>query len=210
MDMPPKEYVLPSKTRPALQKTIDPVQFAVFGFGSIVGTAWVLLLGGFLQHAGPVGAMLGIALGGVSMALIAAMYAELGSRFPQTGGEVTYITAVFGKHAGFIVGWLLTLAYLSNLIFEGVALGWLAEKLSPPLTGRALYVIFGQEIGAGGLILALASSLAIAVLNYRGAHSFVRFQNGLTVFFLLIVFLAHRCGTHLRLRSEHAAAVARR
>ena len=179
-----------SEKPPALQKTIGPVQFAVFGFGSIVGTAWVLLLGGFLLHAGPVGAMVGIVLGGVSMALIAAMYAELGSRFPQTGGEVTYITAVFGKRAGFILGWLLTLAYLSNLVFEGVALGWLVEMLWPPLIGPTLYVIFGQPIGAGGLLLALASNLAIAVLNYRGAHSFVRFQNILTVLFLLIVFVA--------------------
>ncbi|MGI4745979.1 MAG: APC family permease [Janthinobacterium lividum] len=190
MNMPPAESALRSKKTPALQKTIGPVQFAVFGFGSIVGTAWVLLLGGFLLHAGPVGAMIGIAVGGVSMALIAAMYAELGSRFPQTGGEVTYITAVFGKQAGFVVGWLLTLAYLSNLIFEGVALGWLVEILWPPLTGPTLYVIFGQPIGVGGLLLALASSLAIAVLNYRGAQSFVRFQNILTVLFLLIVFVA--------------------
>jgi amino acid transporter len=132
--------------------------------------------------------MLGIALGGVAMTLIAAMYAELGSRFPQTGGEVTYIAAVFGKQAGFIVGWLLTLAYLSNLIFEGVALGWLVEVLWPPLTGPTLYVVFGQPIAVGGLLLALASSLVIAVLNYRGAHAFVRVHNILTVLFLLIVF----------------------
>lgn len=175
---------------PALQKSISPIQFALFGFGSVVGTAWVVLLGGFLLHAGPMGAMVGIALGGASMALIAAMYAELGSRFPQTGGEVTYINAVFGKQAGFIVGWLLTLAYLSNLIFEGVALGWLAEILWPPLTGPTLYVIFGQPIGLGGLLLALASAMAIAVLNYRGAQSFVRFQSILTILFLLIVFVA--------------------
>jgi|GEM_PF-199036 len=190
MMMPPAERAPGPRTTAAFQKTIGPVQFALFGFGSIVGTAWVLLLGGFLLHAGPVGAMAGIAAGGVSMALIAAMYAELGSRFPQTGGEVTYITAVFGKQVGFILGWLLTLAYLSNLIFEGVALGWLVEQLWPPLASPTLYMIFGQPIGLGGLVLALASGLAIAVLNYRGAQSFVRFQNALTVFFLLIVFLA--------------------
>ena len=171
-----------------LQKSIGPVQFVVFGFGSIVGTAWVLLLGGFLQHAGPVGAMLGIVLGGAAMVSIAAMYAELASRFPQTGGEVTYISAVFGKTAGFCVGWLLTLAYCSNLVFEGVALGWLAETLWPALTGPRLYVVLGQPVGAGGLGLALVSAAAIAVMNYRGAQAFVRFHNVLTVAFLLIVF----------------------
>src|SRR3546814_12490083 len=115
------------------------------------------------------------------MALIAAMYAELASRFPQTGGEVTYISAVFGKQSGFIVGWLLTLAYLSNLVFEGVVLAWLLEILWPELTGPTLYVVFGQPIGVGRLILALFCGLSIAVINYRGARSFVRFQTILPV-----------------------------
>lgn len=190
MNIMPTDTVSGRQKTPALQKTISPVQFAVFGFGSVVGTAWVLLLGGWLLHAGPIGAMLGIVLGGAAMALIAAMYAELGSRLPQTGGEVTYITAVFGKRSGFVVGWLLTLAYLSNLVFEGVALGWLLEILWPSITGPTLYVVFGQPIAVGGLFFALASSLVIAVLNYRGAHSFVRFQNILTVVFLLTVLVA--------------------
>ena len=167
----------------SLQKSIGPVQFVAVGFGSIVGTGWVVLLGGWLLHAAPGGATLGIILGGAAMALIAAMYAELGSRFPRTGGEVTYITAVFGKTSGFIVGWLLTLACLSALIFEGIALGWILEVLWPPLAGPLLYVNFGEKISLGGLLVSLAGCATIAVLNYRGTHSFIRFQNtGLSCF----------------------------
>ena len=179
----------PSVQTASLQKSIGPVQFAAVGFGSIVGTAWVVLLGGWLLHAAPGGAALGIILGGSAMALIASMYAELGSRFPRTGGEVTYITAVFGKKCGFVVGWLLTLACLSALTFEGIALGWMFEVLWPPLTGPILYVSLGEPIGLGGLLISLAGCVTIAFLNYRGAHSFVRFQNILTTIFLLIVFV---------------------
>ena len=179
--------ILPVPTA-SLQKSIGPVQFVAVGFGSIVGTGWVVLLGGWLLHAAPGGATLGIIVGGAAMALIAAMYAELGSRFPRTGGEVTYITAVFGKTCGFIVGWLLTLACLSALIFEGIALGWILEVLWPPLAGPLLYVNFGEKINLGGLLVSLAGCATIAVLNYRGTHSFIRFQNILTTLFLLIVF----------------------
>src|SRR3546814_6150982 len=105
-------------TTPGLQKAISPIQFAIFGFGSVVGTAWVVLLGGWLLRAGPIGAMLGVVLAGAALALIAAMYAELASRFPQTGGEATYISAVFGKQSGFIAGWLLTLARSEENTFE--------------------------------------------------------------------------------------------
>jgi len=180
---------VPTGQTASLQKTIGPVQFVAVGFGGIVGTAWVVLLGGWLFHAAPGGAALGIILGGAAMSLIAAMYAELGSRFPQTGGEVTYITAVFGKKSGFVVGWLLTLACLSALIFEGIALGWMFEVLWPPLTGPILYTSFGEPIGLGGLLISLTGCATIAFLNYRGAHLFVRFQNILTTIFLLIVFV---------------------
>src|SRR3546814_12920009 len=94
--------------------------------------------------------MLGVVLAGAAMALIAAMYAELASRFPQTGGEVTYISAVFGKQSGFIVGWLLTLAYLSNLVFEGVVLAWLLEILWPELTGPTVQGVLRSEGGCCG------------------------------------------------------------
>jgi amino acid transporter len=173
----------------SLQKSIGPVQFAVLGFGNIVGTGWVVLLGGWLLHAGPAGAIVGIMLGGAAMALIAAMYAELGSRFPQTGGEVTYISAVFGKKAGFVVGWLLTLAFLSVLVFESVALAWLLGLLWPPLVGPVLYRSFGEPIGLGTLLLSFTCGAVIAYLNYRGARSFVGFQNALTTVFLLIVLV---------------------
>jgi len=41
----------------------------------------------------------------------------------------------------------------------------------------------------GGLLISLTGCVTIAFLNYRGAHSFVRFQNILTTIFLLIVFV---------------------
>jgi APA family basic amino acid/polyamine antiporter len=172
-----------------LQRTISPFRYVVFGFGSIVGTAWVVLLGGWLKEAGPGGTLVGIALGGAATALIAAMYAELASRFPRTGGEVTFVNAVFGKKFGFIVGWLLTLAYLSGLTFEGVAVAWLLGILWPPITGPIIYSILGQPVGLGGLLAALVCCVTITALNYRGARSFVKFQNILTGVFLLIVLV---------------------
>jgi amino acid transporter len=172
-----------------LQRAISPLQFVLLGFGSIVGTGWVVLLGGWLKQAGPGGAFVGIAAGGMAMSLVAAFYAELGSRLPQTGGDVTYINAVFGKKLAFLAGWILTLSYVSTLVFEGVAVAWLLELIWPALANPVLYSVLGRPISLSGLLVSLASGLTIATMNYRGARSFVRFQNILTGAFLAIVLV---------------------
>jgi basic amino acid/polyamine antiporter, APA family len=172
-----------------LQRTITPLQFVAIGFGGMVGSGWAVLLGSWLGRAGPGGGLIGITAGGVAMALIAAFYAELGSRIPQTGGDVAYITAVYGRRLGFVVGWSLTLAFLSVTVFEGAVLIWLLELLWSPIASPVLYVIFGQSIGFGGLLVALASALVIAACNYRGARALVRFQSLLTSGFVLLIIL---------------------
>jgi amino acid transporter len=45
----------------------------------------------------------------------------------------------------------------------------------------------------GGLLISLTGCATIAFLNYRGARSFIRFQNILTTTFLLIVFVIVGC-----------------
>ena len=42
---------------------------------------------------------------GVFVFVSGLIYAELGTRMPQTGGEYVYITKCFGRYAGFMFGW---------------------------------------------------------------------------------------------------------
>jgi len=70
--------------------------------------------------------------------LIVLCFAEVGSRFSETGGPYLYAREAFGPVAGFEVGWLMWLARLTafaancNLLIEylgyfypGIAVGWL-------------------------------------------------------------------------------------
>ena len=43
--------------------------------------------------------------GGVFVYIGGLIYAELGTRFPNTGGEYVYLTQAFGPYVGFIFGW---------------------------------------------------------------------------------------------------------
>ncbi|HEX9892858.1 MAG TPA: hypothetical protein VGA78_02995, partial [Gemmatimonadales bacterium] len=69
-----------------LRPALGPWQFFSFAFGSIVGVGWVVLLGDWLQRGGPVGAILGFAIGGGLMVLIGLCYGEAATMFPVSGG----------------------------------------------------------------------------------------------------------------------------
>ena len=71
-----------------LQRGVGARQFFTLAFGSIIGVAWVVVLGTWLDIAGPLGAVLGFALGGALMLLIGLCYAELMTTLPAAGGEV--------------------------------------------------------------------------------------------------------------------------
>src|SRR5215472_10825621 len=51
------------------------------------------------------------------VAILALCYAEVSSRFTETGGPYLYAAHAFGPVIGFQVGWLAVLARLSGLAF---------------------------------------------------------------------------------------------
>jgi amino acid transporter len=169
-----------------LTGSIGPFQYFALGFGSIVGCAWLIVLGEWLKLAGPGGSILVILLGSAVMTLVAACYAELASRIPRVGMEFVYCLKAYGPRLAFLVGWFLTLYTISVTIFEGIALGWLLEVLIPRLRGPAAYSAFGEVITWDALAAGLAGALVIATLNCRGVSPAVRFQALVTYGFLIV------------------------
>src|SRR5260370_13575993 len=74
--------------------------------------------------------------------LIILCFAEVGSRFDETGGPYTYAREAFGPTVGFEVGWLSWLARLSA--FAGNAnlrvryLGFFCPGATPPIPRRGI------------------------------------------------------------------------
>jgi len=73
----------------------------------------------------------------VVVTLIVLCFAELGSRFDQTGGPYLYVRAAFGPLSGFTVGWLIWLARvtafaaLCNLFVGNLGHFWPGAELAP-------------------------------------------------------------------------------
>ena len=175
---------------PALKGNIGRFQLFAFGFGSIIGSAWCVLVGGWLASAGPGGAVIGFLAGGIVIACIGACFAELTSRIPVTGGEFSFTLHVFGRSLAFYVGWFIALAWICIAIFEGLAIAWLLERLLPRMEDVALYNAFGTHVTRNQLIIGCIGAPFIAFLNYRGGQMLARFHSLLTYVFISIALVA--------------------
>jgi len=171
-----------SFSAPRLRGNIGRFQYLALGFGTIIGSAWVILLGDWLGKAGPGGAVLGFLAGGIVIVLVGACYAELAARLPEAGSEFVYARRLYGRGLAFTVGWFLILYLLSVTVFEALAFAWIVETVRP---------------GTPSLPVGIGAALVITALNLRGAQLAVISHTVLTYSFfavvgsILLLLLAH-------------------
>jgi APA family basic amino acid/polyamine antiporter len=171
-----------------LKGQIGPLQLFALGFGSIIGSAWVIILDQWLG-SGPGAAVAGFLAGGLVILAIGACYAELTTRIPATGGEFVFALHVYGRRVAFFVGWFIALSWICVTVFEGLALSWFIEKLAPRLGDVVVYQAFGAAVTRNQLIMGAIGALIIARINYLGGSAAARFQGILTYGFLTLALL---------------------
>lgn len=104
--------------------------------GSILGVGIVLVPPVVAAHSGSVAVYLALWLfGGLVAFCGASAYAELGTRFPEAGGDYVYIREAFGPSAAFAAGWLLVVGVFTGSIATLAAA--LVELQLPALLGVA-------------------------------------------------------------------------
>ncbi len=69
-----------------LKKTLKRRHLFTLGIGTIVGVAWLIVLGSVIAGAGPLGAVVGFVVGAVLMIPIGLCYCELSAALPHAGG----------------------------------------------------------------------------------------------------------------------------
>jgi APA family basic amino acid/polyamine antiporter len=183
-----------SGPEPALRRGITGPGYFALGFGTIVGSAWMVLMGDWVGPAGPGGAVLAFMGMTLLMIPVAAAYAEMVARVPHAGCEFVFVERAIGPWTGFTTGWFLTLYFIGITAFEGLALSWFLENLVPAWGGMTpLYTLLGKPVTALDLGVGLAGALFMTGLNMSGATIAVGFQKIVTFAFLtasalLVVF----------------------
>jgi amino acid transporter len=106
------------------------------GVGAIVGGGILALAGVAFASAGP-SAIIAFALNGVIGLLTALSFAEMASKFPESGGTYTFSRKVLSVEATFTVGWVVWFASIVAAVLYAIGFGHFALIFCQGITSAA-------------------------------------------------------------------------
>jgi amino acid transporter len=171
-----------------LARKLRITDYFSLGWGTMVGVGWLVVMDDWLTRGGPLGGILGFAIGGVLLLPIGYVYGKLVMAMPDASGEVAYTARVFPQPVSFFTGWMMMLAYFIVCPWEAVAVGRIASYIFPALNSIELYRVAGKPVFLPHLAIGLGLTGLLTVLNYRGVRLSATFQNW-TTFGTLALFI---------------------
>ena len=175
-----------------LARKLRVVDYFTLGWGTMVGVGWLVVMDDWLGRGGPLGGVLGFAIGGVLLLPIGYIYGQLVAAMPDAAGEIAYTARVFPQTVSYATGWMMFLAYFIVCPWEAVALGRIAAFIFPRLDSFEIYRIAGRPVYLPHLALGLGLTALLTILNYRGVRLSATFQNWTTfaVLGLFVIFVS--------------------
>lgn len=156
--------------RPQLSRTLKPQWIWAIALGSAVGWGSFVLPVDWMSAAGPLGAVLGLSIGGLLIIVIAVSYGFLVRQFPVSGGEFAYTYVGFGRTHAFLCAWFLALTYISTVALNASALALAAKFVLPWVAERGLmYTVAGWDVYFAEVVIASLAIVLVGWLNIRGA-----------------------------------------
>lgn len=195
--MPRGEQTSDAEARSGLKRGLGVFELTAMGMGVIIGAGIFVVIGPAARHAG--GAIwLPFLLGAVAAACTGLSYAELSSAYPRASAAYEYTRRAFGVHMGFMVGWLVLIAYLVSasavaLGFAGYLRGFLPVELAILAAGLiivcVLVLLVGVKesvwVGATFTILSVAGLLVVVGVSvpFLGSVDYLEAPHGLVGIF---------------------------
>lgn len=158
------------------------------GWGTMVGVGWLVVMDDWLKRGGPLGGVLGFAIGGMLLLPIGYVYGKLVMAMPDASSEIAYTARVFPQPVSFFTGWMMMLAYFIVCPWEAVAVGRIAGYIFPVLNSIELYRVAGKPVYLPHVVIGIALTALLTAVNYRGIRLSATFQNW-TTFGTLALFV---------------------
>ncbi|NDR77734.1 APC family permease [Fructilactobacillus sanfranciscensis] len=172
-----------------LKKTMTVKDFLALGLGTILSTS-IFTLPGLVaaKFTGPA-VVISFLLAAVAAGLVAMNYAEMASVLPFAGSAYSWISVLFGKFWGWIVGWALLAEYLIAVAFVAAGLSANVQGLISPL-GWKIPNAFAFPLGTNGGVIDIIAVVVVALVAFillRGDAETTKVANVLVVLKLLAI-----------------------
>ena len=177
-----------------LARKLGITDYFSLGWGTMVGVGWLVVMDDWLLRGGPLGGILGFALGGILLLPVGVVYGKWVMAMPDASGEVAYTAKVFARPVSFFTGWMMVLAYFIVCPWEAVAVGRLAGFVFPWLNRIELYRVADKPVYLPHLAIGLGLTALVTTVNYRGIRLSATFQNWTTFGTLALFVIFIVCG----------------
>src|SRR5438132_13079926 len=94
-----------------LARQLRITDYFALAFGTMIGAGWLVLMDDWLGRSGPLGAILGFAIGGLLLLPVGYVYGQEVQRLPDAAGEAAYTAQVFPTIVSHFTVWILLLSY---------------------------------------------------------------------------------------------------
>ena len=169
-----------------LGRYLSPLSAWAMSFGCAVGWGAFVMPGTtFLPVAGPLGTLIGLAVGAAAMFLIGRNYHYLIQHFPEAGGAYGYVKRVCGHDHGYICGWFLILTYIAIAWANATALALIGRNLLGGMFSFGFkYHVAGYDVYAGEILLSAFAVLVIGGIFLAGKRVAARLQTTFAIVLL--------------------------
>ena len=178
---------------------LSPLAVIALSFGYAVGWGSFVMPGTmFLPNAGPAGTIIGLLIGTAAIAVLAFNFHKMVTGVPGNGGIYGFITNIFGRNHGFLVGWFLFLTYIAIMWANATALVLLVRCLFGNMFQFGFhYTMVGFDVYFGEVLLSLAAIVLCAGVCLIGRKFAIRLHTFFAIVLaagVVICFLAALAG----------------
>lgn len=177
------------ESRDTLSKVLGRTDIIAIGFGTMVGWSWIVMAASWVNEAGFLGALTAFTAGGIIILLIGLIYGELTAALPLAGGEYVFAYRAMGEKAAWLVGWIMSLAYLGVAAWEGIAIATAIDYILPIPSIFPLWEVAGYQVYLSWSIVGSLGAVIITILNILGLRPAILFQVMATAALMIVVLI---------------------
>ena len=159
----------PADEAPRLSRRLGLWATTLSGVGIILGAGIYVIIGAAARDAGSA-VWLSFVLAAVLAGLTGLTYAELASMFPLAGASPVYVQEAFGRHAGFVLGWLRLVVSVLTAATVAIGFGAYVSDLVgiPPIVAALVSLVASFGIMVAGVRETVGVAVAMTLIEAGG------------------------------------------